>query len=209
MNSTSNKILIINVGIGNIQSVVNSIEYLGYSCVVGNTVSQIEESQIFLLPGVGAFGPAMKKLKTLGLADALKKRIEKPNVYILGICLGMQLLFEESSEHGYHKGLGLIQGKVEAMSYAKCLPHVGWNNVRFLNDDVLFNYMTDCKDFYFDHSYRVICDSKMVTSDVLYEGEHIVSSVRNGNVFGVQFHPEKSQFLGLKLIKNFLDTGLQ
>ena len=208
MNSTNKNILVINIGIGNIQSVVNSINYLGYSCTVGNSVEHIRNAKIIILPGVGAFGEAVAQLNNLEIINILRHKLQEIDVYFLGICLGMQLLFDKSFEHGEHEGLGLIKGTVERMSFSSRIPHVGWNNINIKTSSMLFNHMTECKDFYFDHSYRAICNPKNVSSEVTYDGENIVSSVEKGNIFGVQFHPEKSQFLGIKLIENFLIKAL-
>jgi len=205
---TNKNILVIDIGIGNIQSVVNSINYLGFNCKVGNQGDDIRRAEIIILPGVGAFGEAMDQLNKLGISKILKTRIKEQDVYFFGICLGMQLLFDKSFEHGEHQGLGVIKGRVERMSFSSQLPHVGWNDIKIKYESVLFDQMLEFNDFYFDHSYRVICDKKIVSSEVDFDGQSIISSIEKGNIFGVQFHPEKSQLLGIKLIENFLLKAL-
>ena len=204
MSSINKNILVIDIGIGNIQSVVNSINYLGYSCQIGNSINEINNANIIILPGVGAFGEAIDQLHKFEIFDVLKNKLQENNVYFLGICLGMQILFDKSFEHGEHEGLGLIKGTVEKISFSKRLPHVGWNDIEIKSNSILFKDMTDCKDFYFDHSYSVLCSQKTVSSEARYDGQNVISSVESGTIFGVQFHPEKSQYLGIKLIENFL-----
>jgi len=204
VSSINKNILVIDIGIGNIQSVVNSINYLGYSCQIGNSINEINNANIIILPGVGAFGEAINQLHKFEIFDVLKNKLQENNVYFLGICLGMQILFDKSFEHGEHEGLGLIKGTVEKISCSKRLPHVGWNDIEIKSNSILFKGMTECNDFYFDHSYSVLCSQKTVSSEARYDGQNVISSVESGTIFGVQFHPEKSQYLGIKLIENFL-----
>ncbi|MDP3265883.1 MAG: imidazole glycerol phosphate synthase subunit HisH [Sulfuricurvum sp.] len=204
MNFINKDILVLNIGIGNIQSVVNAINHTGRSCVTGSSKIDIDAAKVIIFPGVGAFGEAVKLLKNLGIFEYLITKLLDKDIYFLGICLGMQLLFEKSYEHGTHQGLALLEGSIMKMDFAETLPHVGWNNIDVSSNSTLFYNIEESSDFYFDHSYSAVCDSSIVSSFVDYSGKKVVASVEKDNIFGVQFHPEKSQFLGLKIIDNFL-----
>ncbi|NVJ54178.1 MAG: imidazole glycerol phosphate synthase subunit HisH [Campylobacteraceae bacterium] len=204
MNFINKDILVLNIGIGNIQSVVNAINYLGYNCIVGNSKNDIDNAKAIILPGVGAFGEAIDLMKEQDILEHLKESISNRNIYFLGICLGMQLLFEKSFEYGTHKGFGLFKGTVNRMNFSNRLPHVGWNDIEIEKETILFQGIDQKSDFYFDHSFSVICDKELVSSFVEYQGKRVVASVEKDNIFGVQFHPEKSQFIGIELINNFL-----
>jgi len=200
----NNNITIINYGMGNIKSISNAISILGYKHIITNNPYDVKKSKIIFLPGVGAFGEAIKNLKKLGLISVIKNH-SKTNKPIFGICLGMQILLSESEENGFHKGLDLIPGKVVKIITNKKnkLPHVGWNNVYFTGKTFLFKNIKNKTNFYFDHSYETVLEKKYITSYFKYN-RSIVSSISKDNIFGTQFHPEKSDYSGLNLIKNFL-----
>lgn len=200
------EIAIIDYGVGNHQSVANAIRFLGYEVTVSADLQLLTDADAYVLPGVGAFGEAMKNILKLGLLDVLAQQVLDNKKPMLGICLGMQILAEYSDEGGRHKGLGFIPGEVlKLQSRAQCpVPHVGWNNLCVKSQSPLFTRTDDGASFFFDHSYHFVCDSSFVSSSCQY-GEEITASVQKGNVFGVQFHPEKSQNSGLKLFRSFFN----
>jgi glutamine amidotransferase len=159
-----------------------------------------------IFPGVGAFGDAMEHLQQTNLDEAMKEFV-KSGKYVLGVCLGMQLLFESSEEFGNHKGLGIIKGKVIKFKYdiisTHKIPHMGWNKMFFIKETPLFKDLED-PYLYFVHSYHVVCDDKYVIGKSIY-GYEFISSVNKDNVFGFQPHPEKSHNEGLKVLKNFVE----
>ncbi|MDO8592415.1 MAG: imidazole glycerol phosphate synthase subunit HisH [bacterium] len=196
---------IVNYGAGNLQSVKNSLDFLSIPNIVINKSEEIKNCDRLILPGVGAFGPAMKKLNKLGFSQEIKNFVgqKKP---ILGICLGMQLLFEVSEELGSHQGLGLIKGKVLPLNKKVKdlpIPHIGWNNIIMKKSSPLLKNIEDGSCFYFNHSfYCEPVDELAVTADADYYIK-ISSVVEKDNVYGCQFHPEKSQSRGLTLLDNF------
>lgn len=202
-----NKILIIDYGVGNHQSVINALNSLGYDFLVSNKKEHILNSDIYIFPGVGAFNEAMKNLNNLGLVELLKKQILEKKKPILGICLGFQLLADYSEENGFHKGLGFVKGGVVKFKSKKGLriPHVGWNTIEIIKKNPLFSKLEKFPSFYFDHSYYLECDSSYVSAKCFY-GRDVVAAVQKDNIFGVQFHPEKSQNNGLKLFRSFLNS---
>ena len=198
-------IIIIDIGIGNIQSVSNAVQYNNCNCIVSNKKQDIINSSGIILPGVGAFNLAMDRLKEYGIIDTLKQEVITKHKPILGICLGMQMLFDSSTENYFHNGLGFIKGTVEKIEENVKLPHVGWNNLNIINDKILLKNIKKNSDLYFDHTYHVKCNENFVTSACFYEKNRIIASVRDTNIFGTQFHPEKSQHIGLMIIKNFIN----
>jgi len=204
--STMKKILIIDYKLGNHQSVANALDFLGYKFLISNSISDILRADAYILPGVGAFGEAMKNLTSLKIIDVLEQEVLKRNKPILGICLGMQIMAEDSEENGNFKGLGWIKGHVVKMHPKKGnrIPHVGWNNIKVILKNPLFSRVTGDANYYFDHSYHVICDKKNVAGIVLY-GYKMTAAITNNNIFGIQFHPEKSQINGLRLYKSFFN----
>ncbi|MBI2102869.1 imidazole glycerol phosphate synthase subunit HisH [Candidatus Woesearchaeota archaeon] len=199
-------VVVIDYGVGNILSITNALTTLGYDFVVSNKKEDITRAQALILPGVGAFNEAMQNLQQLNLIELLREEVllkEKP---LLGICLGMQVLAEESEENGIHRGLGLIPGRVIKLEGDDVvrIPHVGWNDVVAWKNSPLFLNMERSPHFYFDHSYHFICDRTIVAGTTLH-GQEIVAAVQKGNIFGVQFHPEKSQNNGLRLYRNFFN----
>lgn len=198
------RIVVINYGMGNIGSVCNALDYLGVPHHVSGDRRDLAGADAFILPGVGAFAAAMENLGRLGLADELTRRVVEDGRPYLGICLGMQLLAEDSTEGGLTKGFGWIKGQVREMPEAEGLrlPHVGWNTPSFDGDCPLFANLDQGAHFYFDHGYRLICDEAVASSWCDYGGR-FVAAVRRGNIMAVQFHPEKSQRNGLKMLRNF------
>lgn len=192
---------------GNIRSITNALSYLGVDSCVIDSPGQILESERLILPGVGSFRAAMENIKTMGFFDALNEAVLKNGVLILGICLGMQLLLETGEEDGLTSGFGWMPGIVKRFSPSLALkvPHIGFNTVYFKNNgENLFKGLGECSDFYFVHSYRVLCrePEKYVSSWADY-GEKFAASLQYKNIFGTQFHPEKSQSNGLVILKNF------
>ena len=200
-------VVIIDYGMGNIGSVKNALDYLKFENVISSNRTIITKATHIILPGVGAFGEGIKKLKEKNIIGILNKAILDNKKPFLGICLGMQLLAEIGEEGGTHKGLGWIKGrtrriKVDEKKYH--LPHIGWNDVNTTKKATLFN-QTEPYAFYFVHTYCLEPTDKKVVSATCDYGEIIVASVEKNNIFGVQFHPERSQRSGLKLLENFLN----
>lgn len=194
-------IAIIDYGMGNLRSVQKAFEYLGKQAVITDKASDLIDASHVVLPGVGAFKDAICALKGSGIVDALKREIDKGKPF-LGICLGMQMLLDVSREDGEHKGLGLIGGEVVRFQTKLKVPHIGWNEVKLKKRTPLFEGVDDL-NFYFVHSYHADgCRAEDVESTCDY-GYEFVSSVNKDNVWGVQFHPEKSGDAGLKLLSNF------
>ena len=196
---------IINYGVGNLRSVKNSLDFLNIPNKIVARPDEISTCDKIILPGVGAFGAAMNKLNDLGFAEALKKYAadKKP---ILGICLGMQLLFEESAEHGHHKGLGLIKGKVLAFSKKVKnlpLPLIGWNDITKEKSSPLLKNIESGASFYFVHSFYCEPSTPSVTLASAKYGISFAAIIQKSNIYGCQFHPEKSQSAGLKILENF------
>jgi glutamine amidotransferase len=200
-------IAIVDYGVGNLFSIHSSFKKIGVESVITNDKQVIIDADKVILPGVGAFGDAAKKLKDSGL-DVVIKQIAKDNKPLLGICLGMQLLFNKSYEYGEHEGLGLIEGEVlplENAIHSLKIPHMGWNSLKFQKTNSrLLKYINDGDYVYFVHSYYAKCQQKYLTATTDY-GIDVTAIVENGNVFGTQFHPEKSGEIGLKILKAFCE----
>lgn len=200
---------IVNYGMGNIASVQNALNYLGIANKVVDTPKDIFNYPKLILPGVGAFGKAMKNLNESGFSDALKEYVQIKQNPILGICLGMQLLLESSTEHGYHEGLGLIRGHVKFFGDVvkqHPVPHVGWNDLIMSGNEsklIPSSGQASERACYFVHSYYCdVSDKENVTAQTKYE---IIfdTIVEKEAIFGCQFHPEKSQKSGLDILLNF------
>ena len=195
-------ITIINYGMGNLRSVQKGFEKVGYEAVVTSDPADVEEASKLVLPGVGAFGDAMDHLRRIGLIQPILNSIER-GVPILGICLGLQLFFEESEEKGMHRGLGILEGKVRLFPEALHVPQIGWNQIHIQRPSPILSGVPDGSFFYFNHSYHVDpIHPEDITTTTDY-GIDYASIVGRDPVFGVQFHPEKSQDLGLKILENF------
>ena len=204
-----NKICVINYGMSNLTSISNALKYCQIPYEIVNHYDNAYEDEYsgFILPGVGSFGRAMQIIRESSLEDYLKLNIKKLNKPILGICLGMQLLFEESEESENEEGFGFLPGVITKFSDSNLkVPHVGWNNVIHDNQG-LFENIKNNQDFYFDHSYYSACQpceySSIATSTY---GVEFFSSIQLNNIYGVQFHPERSQIEGLKIFLNFAKT---
>ena len=199
-------ISILDYGIGNISSVRNALDYLGIKNSIINKPSEVKNCGRLILPGVGAFGSAMENLNSAGLTDAIVEHASVHRRPILGICLGMQLLLDESYEDGVHAGLGLLRGKVKPLSQVcspLVVPHVGWNSVTPTKSASLLNPNYPESTFYFVHSYYCKLDDVEKVASTSSYGIEFHSMVESDNVFGCQFHPEKSQKRGLELLNIF------
>ncbi len=198
-------IAIVDYGVGNLFSLKCSLDAIGAEAVVTGDAAVLRNAGKIILPGVGAFGDAARKLQSTGLDTVIKEEAAagKP---ILGICLGMQLLFEKSYEFGEHQGLGLIPGSVVPMAgfipAELKIPHIGWNALRFQKSSPLFRYIQEGDFVYFVHSYFAAQCNEFVIADTEY-GQYLTAAVQNKNVFGCQFHPEKSGTVGLNILKAF------
>jgi len=195
-------VAIIDYGVGNLRSVEKAFAAVGVDAVVTSDKQTLATAERLVLPGVGAFATCMSELSRHGLVDVVLSRVNK-GIPLLGICVGMQMLFEESSEFGRTKGLGLLKGSVNRFGDDLVVPHVGWNQVEHKSSSPLLAEVGDNAFFYFVHSYY--CDAAngdVIVGETEY-GVRFPSVVAEKNVCGVQFHPEKSQSVGLQLLKNF------
>lgn len=195
---------IINYRVGNLQNLKNSLDFIGAETTILDTPENIESMSKLILPGVGAFGHAVANLHQHGFWEPLVRRVNE-GTPLLGICVGMQVLFEKSYEGGNHLGLGLIPGTVERFQTKEKIPHMGWNTVSQEKNDPLLTGIRDNSWFYFVHSY--VCQPKDHSTIIGYTdyGQKFCSVVAYKNIWGAQFHPEKSQDSGLQLLKNFCD----
>lgn len=199
-------IAIIDYGVGNLFSLKSSLQAIGQEAVVTRELAVLERATHIILPGVGAFGDAVRKLHETGMFQAALSEVQKGKP-ILGICLGMQLLLETSYEYGEHRGLGLIQGKVkpiaEQIPKGLSIPHMGWNSLSFPEKkSPLFADVKEGEYVYFVHSYAGVGCADQCIAMTEY-GAPLTAAVQNGNVYGTQFHPEKSGETGLKILKTF------
>jgi glutamine amidotransferase len=193
---------------GNLKSVTNALEKLGADAVVTRDKKVIKESRAIILPGVGAFGKCIENLEKLELLDFIKETIEEGKQY-LGICLGMQVLFESSEEAPGIAGLGVFKGTVPRFTGNIKIPHMGWNNIKFAKKTEILQGIENSEYFYFVHSYYCSPEDKGIVATTTPYGEEFVSSVQKDNIFACQFHPEKSQRVGLKLLHNFINISTQ
>jgi glutamine amidotransferase len=199
-------VLLIDYNLGNLLSISNALSKLGYTFKVSNEIEDIKEAKAFILPGVGAFAEAMNNLKKLDIINVLKEQVLIKKKPILGICLGMQILADHSEENGSHEGLGWIEGEIKRLKKTSDfkVPHVGWNNLNIIKKGPLFDLCDKNSHFYFDHSYGFICEDKYTLANIRLD-RNIAVAVQKDNIFGVQFHPEKSQLCGLKLFRSFFN----
>lgn len=202
-------ITIIDYGMGNLKSVYNALGYLNIDCEITNNREKIEKAGRIILPGVGAFKDAMKNLEVRGLDKLIVKKAEE-GIPILGICLGMQLLFDKSYEGGEFEGLSLIEGEIKKLENNILekekvkIPHIGWNNLRIKKVNPILKGINENEFVYFVHSYYgAVKNEEDLISETIYGTNKIAAVVGNNNVFGTQFHPEKSGEVGLKIFKNF------
>lgn len=204
-------IAVIDYGLGNLFSLTSSLKALGAEAVVTADSSVISQAERLILPGVGAFGDAMSRLKDIGLDKVLQEQaaLGKP---LMGICLGMQILFEHGYEYGHHQGLGLIPGQVVSLEealqqagYALKIPHMGWNSLDISQPECALMKKSRQGDFvYFVHSFYAQADAKYLVATAEY-GIDVPAVVNNGNVYGCQFHPEKSGRVGLNILQAFIE----
>ncbi len=201
-------IAIIDYGVGNLFSLESSFKAIGAKTVITGDAETIKKADRLILPGVGAFGDAAKKLKASGLDRVIKAQVNEGKP-LMGICLGMQLLFEHSFEYGCHQGLGLLKGDIVPMenkiSENLKIPHIGWNALKFKAESPIFKYINEGDCVYFVHSYFASgCEESLIaTTDY---GAEITAAVGRGNIFGCQFHPEKSGNIGLNILKAFCEV---
>jgi imidazole glycerol-phosphate synthase subunit HisH len=197
-------VCIVDYGVGNIESVANAIQFLGYPTIVSRKEADIVSADAIVLPGVGAFEEGMRNLHAYGVMNVLHERVVEQGTPFLGICLGMQVLASVSYEKGEHSGLGWIPGQVLPIDDADVrVPHVGWNTIAAHQEDPSLKRWDPSQSFYFDHSYHFSSqDPAAIVASCTY-GAQIVAAVRRKNIFGVQFHPEKSQHAGLKMLRSF------
>ena len=200
-------IVIVDYGLGNLFSVQKAFEILGAPVKISGTAEDIHTAERIVLPGVGAFGDGMEFLRTKGLDRALTEEVIGKKKPFLGICLGLQFLAETGEEHGEHRGLGWIKGRVRKLAAEKQglkIPHIGWNELTMVRASPMFTGINPDADFYFVHSFQLQCaDPTDLVATATY-GEKITAAVERGNIFATQFHPEKSQDNGLKLLQNFI-----
>ncbi len=200
-------IAIVDYGVGNLFSLKSSLAAVGADVTVTSSALEIEKASAVILPGVGAFEDAARKLRESGL-DEVVVRLAKGGKPLLGICLGMQLLFEKSYEYGEHEGLGLIKGDIIPIEGAVPadykIPHIGWNALSLAKESPIFKYVKDGDYVYFVHSYYAANCEESVTAKTEY-GAELTAAVQSGNVYGCQFHPEKSGEVGLSILRAFTE----
>lgn len=196
-------IAIVDYGMGNLRSVEKGFARVGAEAIVTSDEKDIEKARAIVLPGVGAFRDCMANLKNLKLLDPILKAIEQGKPY-LGICLGLQILFSESEEFGHSEGLGIVKGVVKRFPPSDLkIPHMGWNTIRYVRRPPIMASIEDGSFFYFVHSYYVSPDDSTVIATTTDYGITFTSMIWKDNIFATQFHPEKSQRLGLKILENF------
>ena len=201
-------IAIVDYGVGNLFSLKSSLTAIGAEATVTKDEAELRRAEKIILPGVGAFADAMDKLRNSGLADVVKEEV-KTGKPLLGICLGMQMLFEKSMEYGEHEGLGLVPGVVvpiaDVIPAGLKIPHIGWNALHFKGEkSPIFRYIKDGDCVYFVHSYYAADCGEYTTATAEY-GAELTAAVQNGNIYGCQFHPEKSGQVGLNILRAFCE----
>jgi imidazole glycerol-phosphate synthase subunit HisH len=208
MNILLDNIVIIDYQMGNLRSVQKAFEVNGCDVVISNENDVIKEADKIVLPGVGSFKDGMQHLQDLGLVDVLHKEVIQNKKPFLGICLGMHLIARKGYENGETHGLSWVNAEAIKFDFEKItkeikVPHIGWNSAEYANHNNLFKGVDNKSDFYFVHSYHFKTKEDVVTSTTSH-GEKFVSSIKKDNIYAFQFHPEKSQVAGLKIIKNFI-----
>jgi len=201
-------VILIDAGTGNLRSVQKALETIGAKVLRTDDPNQVLTGKRVVLPGVGAFGEFMSGLRARGMEGAIKELVQR-HIPLLGICVGMQALFEVGEEMGQHTGLGLLPGRVGrfAQSLPVKIPHTGWNQIELHDEPPLFCQLKSGAYFYFNHSYYCLPGDTSHVSATTTHGILYACAVQKGNIFGVQFHPEKSQTVGLQILKNFLEIG--
>lgn len=196
-------IAIIDYGMGNLRSVEKAFQYLGFDVCVTDEPQKILEADKVILPGVGAFRDAIETIRNKKIDEVLYKVTEQKKP-LLGICLGMQLLFDKSYENGEYKGLGILEGEIVRLPETEIIPQIGWNNLDIKIKSPLFNGLPENPYIYLVHSYYVETKAPIVSATTFY-GKEITVAVQKENIFATQFHPEKSGDIGLQILKNFGD----
>lgn len=194
-------IAVIDYGMGNLRSVQKALEFVGQEAVVTDDLKVMEKADKLLLPGVGAFGDAINTIRKRGIDKVIFDSVKKDKPF-LGICLGMQMIFDKSYEYGEYKGLGLIPGEIKLLPDNVKKPHIGWNNLNIKMRIPLFENVGESPYVYFVHSYYLETDAPVVSATTDY-GKEIQVAVQKNNIFALQFHPEKSGDAGLEILKNF------
>jgi imidazole glycerol-phosphate synthase subunit HisH len=195
-------IAVVDYGIGNLGSVMKAFRHLGAPAVLSGDVAELRRADVLVLPGDGAFASTMEEIEGRGLVPVLREAVDQGRT-LLGICIGMQLLFEESEEHGRHRGLGFLPGRVRRLEGDMPIPHMGWNQLHPTRPHPMLEGVADGAHVYFVHSYWCDAPAQVVLAETDY-GARFPAIVGRGNVLGVQFHPEKSQAVGLRLMENFV-----
>lgn len=197
-------IAIIDYGMGNLKSVEKAFNYLGCNTVVTGSPEKIRSAEKVVLPGVGAFAEAIKCIKETGLDEVINETIQKGKPF-LGICLGLQLMFDYSEENNGAEGLGILRGKIKKIDTGIKIPHMGWNRLDIKKESKLFKDLPENPYVYFVHSFHLVADDNDIIAATTYYGREIEVAVEKENLFLTQFHPEKSGEIGLKMLKNFLE----
>lgn len=201
------KLTMIDMNMGNLQSVIEAFKRVGAELVVTSQPDDVKRAEVVILPGVGAFGEGMTNLTRKGLVDPIKEHVSQKKI-LFGICIGMQLLAQESEEHGLHKGLDIIPGRVTRIIPTNALyrvPNMGWCDVTVAQKGAcLFNHLSGVDSFYFAHSYHFQCTHDSHIAASFDYGSNLVAAIEHENIFGVQFHPEKSQEAGLNVLESFV-----
>jgi len=193
--------IIIDYGLGNLDSVLRAFRKLDIETKLSRDPEEIIKAKSIILPGVGAFRDAIKALENTGLIPIIKDQVNKGKP-ILGICLGMQLLYDQSYENGQYEGLGLIRGSIRKLEVGLKVPHMGWNNLKFTNNDPILKYVKENEYVYFVHSYYVSSSMEELVAYANYE-RLVPAIVKKNNIYGIQFHPEKSADTGLNILKAY------
>lgn len=201
-------IALVDYKLSNLNGVLSAVSYLGFNAKITNDKDIIKNACKIILPGVGAFGDAINNLNELDLIDVLEQQVIKNKIPFLGICVGAQLICKDSDEFGFHKGLNWINANVERIKTNDknlILPHTGWNDIKVINNSILMSGIEENQDlFYYNHSHAIYAlDNKDVIASCDY-GSEFASIIQKDNIYATQFHPEKSQKSGLKLLENFL-----
>lgn len=201
-------IAIIDYDAGNIKSVEKAVIKLGYDCVITRDEEVLKKADKLILPGVGAFGDAMGRLNEYGLSEVIKELVVDESKPLLGICLGLQLLFESSEESPGVEGLGLLKGKIVRLPEGddRKIPHMGWNSLEFPKKSLLFKKIVKGSYVYFVHSYYLKAEDEKIVAATTEYGTTIHAAVEWGNIYATQFHPEKSSSVGLRILSNFLEA---
>lgn len=193
--------IIVDYGLGNIDSVSRAFKKVGIETKVSKDIEEIKNCNSIILPGVGAFRDAIDSLERMNVIPVIKEHVSKGK-FLIGICLGMQLLYDKSYENGEYEGLGLIEGTIEKIDVDLKIPHMGWNNIKFCKDDPILKYINEDEYVYFVHSYYAKSTNKELVAYTNY-GINIPAIVRKDNVYGIQFHPEKSSQVGFNILKAY------